>query len=106
MAPRDQKSLEVWRRKIDELDRKLLELLNDRARCADEIGKLKQDLGVQVYSPEREGEIIRNMFEHNPGPLTNEAVRRLFERIIDESRRREREAMERRKRNEDGKRRV
>jgi len=106
MAPRDQKSLEVWRRKIDELDRKLLELLNDRARCADEIGRLKQDLGVEVYSPEREEEIIRNVFEHNLGPLTNEAVQRLFERIIDESRRREREAMERRKRNEDGKRRV
>ncbi len=106
MAPRDQKSLEGWRRKIDELDRKLLELLNDRARCADEIGRLKQDLGVEVYSPRREEEIIRNVFEHNAGPMTNEAVQRLFERIIDESRRREREAMERRKRNEDGKRHV
>ncbi|MFQ5798111.1 MAG: chorismate mutase [Bacteroidota bacterium] len=106
MARRDQKSLEVWRRRIDELDRKLLELLNDRARCADEIGRLKQDLGIEVYSREREEQIIRNVFEHNPGPLTREAVQRLFERIIDESRRREREAMERRKRNEDGKRRV
>ena len=101
MAHHDLKGLEDWRRKIDELDRKLVDLLNERCRCADEIGKLKQDFGVEVYSPEREEEIIRNMIEHNPGPLTKEAVQRLFERIIDESRRRLREAVKGRKRSQE-----
>ena len=101
MAHHDLKGLEDWRRKIDELDRKLLDLLNERCRCADEIGKLKQDSGVEVYSPDREEEIIRNMIEHNPGPLTKEAVQRLFERIIDESRRRLRKAVKGRKRSQE-----
>ena len=101
MAHHDLKGLEDWRRKIDELDRKLLDLLNERCRCADEIGKLKQDSGVEVYSPDREEEIIRNMIEHNSGPLTREAVQRLFERIIDESRRRLREGIESKKRSQE-----
>ncbi len=101
MAHHDLKGLEDWRRIIDELDRKLLDLLNERCRCADEIGKLKQDSGVEVYSPDREEEIIRNMIGHNPGPLAKEAVQRLFERIIDESRRRLRKAVKGRKRSQE-----
>lgn len=106
MARNDQKSLEEWRKRIDELDRKLLDLLNERARYADTIVKLKQNLGIDVYLPDREEEIIRNVLGHNQGPLTKEAVRRLFERIMDESRRLEREAMNRLKRKEDDRRGV
>ena len=104
MTRHHEKSLDDKRRKIDELDCRLVKLLNARAEYIDEIGKLKHDLGVEVYSPEREEEIIRNVLEHNPGPLTKEALQCLFERIIDESRRREREAMDRRKQNETGRR--
>ncbi len=89
--------IEDWRNKIDEVDKKLVELLNERAQYADEIGKIKEQLGLEAYSPKREKEVLENILKHNKGPLNNLALRRLFERIIDESRRLEREAMSERK---------
>ncbi len=89
--------LAPWRRRIDALDRIVLVLLNERSECANIIGQIKKKLGMPVYVPSREDEVIRNVFESNPGPLSNEAVRRLFERIIDETR-----ALERQKYQERG----
>ena len=94
-APLDE--LEEWRQKIDDLDRQLVKLLNDRARFAAAIGHIKILLGLNAYSPEREEEIIRNVTRENEGPLPAQAMRRLFERIIDESRAVERTAMNRKK---------
>lgn len=85
--------IEKWRQKIDELDTQLVKLLNDRAKYAEEIGKLKSQLGLEAYSPEREEEIMRHVTVTNAGPLPLQAIRRLFERIIDESRSVERAAM-------------
>jgi len=85
--------IEKWRKKIDELDAQLVKLLNDRAKYAEEIGKLKFQLGLGAYSPEREEEIMSNVSNQNPGPLSLQALRRLYERIIDESRSVERAAM-------------
>ena len=82
-----------WRRRIDDIDRKLVELLNERSRCALEIGKIKQAEHLPLYQPEREREVLENAERVNPGPLSNAAIRRLFERIIDEARSAEREAM-------------
>lgn len=82
-----------WRRRIDELDKKLVELLNERSRCALEIGKLKQAAKIPLYQPERENEVLANAEANNSGPLTDAAIRRLFERIIDEARAAERDAM-------------
>ena len=79
-------SIEDWRKKIDELDAKLVELLNQRSRCAAEIGKLKQKDGQPIYSPEREREILEQVQRLNRGPLGNDALKRLFERILDEAR--------------------
>lgn len=90
-------SIEQWRDKIDEIDKRLVELLNERARYADEIGKIKEQLGMEAYSPKREKEVLENILKHNGGPLNDMALRRLFERIIDESRKLEREAMSERK---------
>lgn len=87
-------NLHDWRRRIDEIDRKLVELLNERSRCALEIGKLKQAANLPLYQPEREKEVLQNAEQSNPGPLTDSAIRRLFERIIDEARSAERAAME------------
>ena len=87
-------SIEDWRRRIDEIDRKLLELLNERSRCAIEIGKLKRAENVRVYDPERERDILRRMKEQNQGPLDEEGLQRLFERVIDECRRIERNESE------------
>jgi chorismate mutase len=86
-------SLSDWRRQIDEIDRKLVELLNQRSKCALEIGKLKQAEKLPLYQPEREREVLKNAERSNGGPLTDAAIRRLFERIIDEARSAEREAM-------------
>jgi chorismate mutase len=86
-------TLSDWRRRIDEIDRKLVELLNERSRCALEIGKIKQAENLPLYQPDREREVLENAERANPGPLSDAAVRRLFERIIDEARSAEREAM-------------
>jgi chorismate mutase len=86
-------NLNDWRRRIDEIDKQLVELLNARSRCAIEIGKLKQAAKIPLYQPEREKEVVNNAEQANAGPLTNAAIRRLFERIVDEARAAEREAM-------------
>jgi chorismate mutase len=86
-------TLADWRRRIDDIDRKLVELLNERSQCALEIGKLKQQGNLPLYQPEREKEVIENAEQNNKGPLTDAAIRRLFERIIDEARSAERLAM-------------
>ncbi|MGC1485682.1 MAG: chorismate mutase [Candidatus Acidiferrum sp.] len=86
-------NLSDWRRRIDEIDKKLVELLNERSHCALEIGKLKQAAHLPLYQPDRENEVLANAERSNPGPLTDAAIRRLFERIIDEARAAERNAM-------------
>jgi chorismate mutase len=88
------KTIEDWRRRINELDCKLVELLNERSRCAMEIGHIKQEAGLPLYQPDREKEVIANAEGHNHGPLPDTAIRRLFERILDEARSVERHAME------------
>jgi len=86
-------NLSDWRRRIDEIDKKLVELLNARSQCALEIGKLKQAAKIPLYQPDRENEVLANVESNNSGPLTDAAIRRLFERIIDEARAAERDAM-------------
>jgi chorismate mutase len=86
-----------WRDRIDELDLELIRLLNERAHCAIEIGKIKRLRDLPIYDPRREENVIRLMIGANRGPLDPEGVRRLFERIIDESRRIERVTAEKKK---------
>jgi chorismate mutase len=83
--------MDDWRARIDEVDVKILELLNERASYTLAIGKIKHRANLPVYQPEREKLIYERLERSNRGPLTNAAVRRLFERIIDESRRLEHE---------------
>ena len=90
-------TIDDWRKKIDEIDQQLVKLLNDRATFADEIGKIKLTMQLEAYSPEREKEVMRNVTGWNKGPLSSKALRRLFERIIDESRTVERVSMEQQK---------
>jgi len=72
-----------WRRKIDELDLKLVELLNERARCAREIGRLKNNTDMPIYEPEREKIIYENVQRANRGPLPDRELTRIYERLID-----------------------
>jgi chorismate mutase len=89
-AAAESAEIEAWRRRIDQIDTQLMGLLNSRSACAVEIGRIKRTLGLPVYSPEREARILERVMRENPGPLDPTAVRRVFERIIDESRRLER----------------
>ncbi len=86
-----EEDLEPFRVQIDEIDQKLIKLLNERSSLANSIGKIKKKLGLPVYMPAREKKILENVMRTNPGPLPSEAVRRLFERIIDETRALERQ---------------
>jgi len=96
-APAGESAIDEWRRRIDAIDEQLMRLLNSRSACAVEIGKVKRSLGLPVYSPEREAWILERVMRENPGPLDTTAVRRVFERIIDESRRLERLAVDQEK---------
>ena len=75
--------IEDWRKKIDELDRRLVALLNERARAAVEIGKLKRDTSIPIYEPDRERMVFENVQQANPGPLPGRDLVRIYERIID-----------------------
>lgn len=77
---------------IDRVDDVLVKLLNQRAKYAVEIGEIKGVLALPIYAPEREKQVLHHVESASAGPLDGSAVRRLFERIIDESRRVEREA--------------
>jgi chorismate mutase len=80
-------TLDDLRDDINRVDEVLVRLLNERARCACEIGMLKKQLGVEVYQPEREKQVIEHVRGiASEGPLGPDAIARLFERIIDEAR--------------------
>ncbi len=87
------KALEEFRDRIDEIDRRLLGLLNERTRGVEEIGRIKQAAHMAIYEPKREDQVFQNVTEHNHGPLTPDSVKRIFERIIDEMRKVQRERM-------------
>lgn len=83
-------SIDDLRTEIDRLDDELLRIFNERADIALKIGLIKKEVALPVYDPAREKRIFNRMREHNPGPLDDQAIVRLFERVIDESRRLER----------------
>ena len=80
------RALEEYRVSIDALDLRLLELLNARTSIVEQIGRVKRAAQLPIYEPRREDQVFENVTTHNGGPLTPEALRRIFERIIDEMR--------------------
>jgi chorismate mutase len=81
-----QAKLAECRRLIDGIDLRILQLLNERTRVVEVIGQVKQQADLPVYEPKREDEVYRNILSHNEGPLPADAVKRVFERVIDEMR--------------------
>jgi len=75
--------IEDWRKKIDDLDRRLVALLSERARAAVEIGKLKRNTNLPIYEPDRERIVFENVQDANRGPLPGRDLVRIYERIID-----------------------
>lgn len=78
--------MDSWRDRIDQIDLILLALLNERSKAANIIGQIKKKLGVPVYAPKREEQVLDQVRDANKGPLPDSAVCHLFERIIDETR--------------------
>jgi chorismate mutase len=72
-----------WRKKIDEIDHKLVELLNQRAQAAHQIGRLKRGLDMPIYEPDRERIVFENVQKLNQGPLPGRDLVQIFERIMD-----------------------
>lgn len=72
-----------WRKKIDELDHTLVELLNQRASAAIGIGRLKRNTDLPIYEPDREREVIANVQKINGGPLSGRDLAQIYERIMD-----------------------
>ncbi|MFQ5770885.1 MAG: chorismate mutase [bacterium] len=85
--------IEDWRSKIDAVDLQILQLLNKRARFSIEIGNIKQQRQLPIHYPDRETLIIKRLVKVNSGPLSSDGVRRVFERIIDESRKVEKDVL-------------
>ena len=85
------RTLDELRDDIDRVDEVIVRLLNERARVAVEIGRIKKELNVPIYQPDREKQVIAHVRGvASEGPLGPDAIARLFERIIDEARRLER----------------
>lgn len=94
MTPEEaQAGLDRLRAQIDEVDLRLLAMFNERARIVEEIGAIKKEMAIPIYEPKREEMVFQNVLGHNGGPLSPAAIRRLFERIIDEMRTLQRERM-------------
>lgn len=78
----DKSKLDAIRKRIDELDDKLIKLINKRAALAKEVGAFKKDNNEPYYRPEREAQILRRVVGNNEGPLSDDELARLFREII------------------------
>lgn len=78
--------LENYRDRIDVIDRRIVELLNERARAVEVIGQVKVQARMRVYEPRREDAVYTNLAQANTGPLTDDSLKRIYERVIDEMR--------------------
>jgi chorismate mutase-like protein len=87
-------ALAQCRERIDEIDRRLVELLNERTQVVEEIGRVKGAAQLAVYEPKREDQVFHNVIACNRGPLSAEAAKRIFERIIDEMRKIQKDRIE------------
>jgi chorismate mutase-like protein len=88
-----QAALGQCRERIDDVDRRIVALLNERTNIVEEIGRIKGEAQLPVYEPKREDQVFSNITGSNSGPLSNEAAKRIFERIIDEMRKIQRDKM-------------
>jgi chorismate mutase len=83
-------SLDALREEIDKIDEVIVRLLDRRARCAYAIGRIKSEMGMNIYEPQREAAVMEHIRQVNGmlgGPLDEGAIMRLYERIMDEARR-------------------
>ena len=80
-------SIEDWRTQIDEIDRKLVKLMNDRTACVIGIARIKKQEKMKVIDLDRERSVYQNVEKENQGPLDAGSLTRIFGRIFEECRR-------------------
>jgi chorismate mutase len=90
--------LSDWRKRIDEIDRKLLVLLNERAECVLRLAPLKRQQAIPIEEPGREEAIRANLSLNNPGPLSHEAICSIFDAIMGEMKAVQKEELRRERR--------
>jgi chorismate mutase len=94
MSSEARSALAQCRERIDEIDRRLVELLNERTSIVEDIGRIKREAKLAIYEPKRESQVFDNITSHNGGPLTSDGMKRIFERIIDEMRKVQKDRIE------------
>jgi chorismate mutase len=93
MSPDPVNALAECRELIDDVDLRILQLLNERTSIVQNVGRIKKEAGLPIYEPRREDQVFHNVTANNPGPLPNDAVKRIFERIVDEMRKVQKDRM-------------
>ena len=93
MYPDPVNALAECRELIDSVDLRILQLLNERTSIVENVGRIKKEAALPIYEPRREDQVFHNVTANNPGPLPNDAVKRIFERIIDEMRKVQKDRM-------------
>lgn len=78
--------IENWRKEIDEIDGEIVSLLNRRASVAQQIGKIKAKAGLPIIDLERESEVLQNILDINEGVLHEWQIAVIYQKILDESR--------------------
>lgn len=86
MSSAQPENLDDWRGRIDTLNAQLVQLLNERARCAEGIAAFKQRNGLPVFDARREQAVLERVSSLNAGPLSDEALHRIFNCIMEEHR--------------------
>nr|WP_184219149.1 chorismate mutase [Granulicella aggregans] len=72
-----------WRTKIDAIDEQIVKLISERAAAATAIGEIKHRSGLAVYEPQREQNVFDHVKRVNPGPLPDQEMQHIYERLID-----------------------
>jgi 3-deoxy-7-phosphoheptulonate synthase/chorismate mutase len=77
-----QNRIEDLRGRVDEVDRELIRILNERARIVQEMVAIKAEAGKPLFDPRREEEILQKVAEQNEGPIYDTSMREIFELIL------------------------
>src|SRR5258708_8162543 len=81
-ATKTSKALDALRTRIDQLDQRLVELLNERSRLVVKVGKHKRDRGIPIYAPHREAQVLQNVLNASKGPLSARATEGSYRELM------------------------
>ena len=82
MPQKNPEDLSALRAAIDRLDRRLVDLINQRSRLVVQVGKQKRASGVPIYAPHREAEVLSKVLGHNAGPLADRTIEAIYRELM------------------------